>query len=225
MGKFGKWLKKSVNKVAAVGADLGKGIAKVAASPVNALTGQEYDPKMKTGFGKALEKAGDFVEDVQASAVNTATLGLAKKIGVADGERETKAGKVVGTLVGIGGLAVSGLAGAGALAGSGILGSTAAGVVAGKTAVGGGLALLSGSGVAKKAIDKGLGDLTKTGGGKKEISEVTAVIPGDVVKGGDDRFQDDVTSEVVNVVEERRPGEGSKSLLEEIFDLIFSIFK
>jgi hypothetical protein len=97
-------------KLGDVFADTGKGVAKIAASPVNALTGHEYDPKMKTGFGNALEKVGDFTEDVQTKAVNTATFGLAKKAGVYDGEVETKAGKIVGTVAGVAGLVIGGAA-------------------------------------------------------------------------------------------------------------------
>ncbi len=116
MSKLGDFIKKVGNTLG----DVGKGIAKVAVSPVNAITGHEYNPTMKTKLGNVLEKFGDGIEDVQGAAINTATLGLAKKIGIADGERETKLGTVIGSVVGAGAIAAGGielLGGAGTLKG------------------------------------------------------------------------------------------------------------
>lgn len=99
--------------------DVGKAVVKAVAVPVNAITGHEFNPVMTTKLGNKLEKAGDFMEDVITQGVNTATFGLAKKTGLFDGEIETKAGKVVGQVAGVAGLAAATLATGGAVAGAG----------------------------------------------------------------------------------------------------------
>lgn len=115
MGKLRDVLKKVGNGLG----DIGKTVAKVAVSPINSLRGHEYDPRMKTALGNKLEKAADFIEDVQTKAVTTATFGLTKKLGLFDGEVETKAGKIVGTALGIAAITAGTVATVGAIGGAG----------------------------------------------------------------------------------------------------------
>jgi hypothetical protein len=96
-------LKRVISDVAKLG-------AKFVAAPVNSLTGHEYDPVMKTRIGNLVEKGIDFAEDVVSQGVTTATGGVLKKVGLYDGEIETKAGKIVGTAVGIGAMVFGGSA-------------------------------------------------------------------------------------------------------------------
>lgn len=133
MSKLKNFLKKAGNTLG----DVGKAVAKTIVAPVNAITGHEYNPNMKTKFGNALEKGVDFTEDVIGAAGNTATLGLAKKVGIFDGERETKAGVIVGSAVGAAVL-VAGVAAAGsAIAGGSAAGGAGSGGVLTKIGAGG----------------------------------------------------------------------------------------
>jgi hypothetical protein len=142
MGKLKSALKNIGNGLG----DLGKGIAKIAVAPVNSLTGHEFDPKMKTKVGQALEWVGDVVEDTQTQALKTASGGLLNK----NRETETQFGTILGKAAGVAGLAAVGTATVGLVAGKGFS------VKEGAKVIGGG---------AGKIFKKSNNEVTKTNNG------------------------------------------------------------
>lgn len=81
-------LKNTFKKIGDTIGDIGKGVVKLSVAPINAVTGHEYDPRMSSKIGKALEWAGDAAEDAQTGlyGLNTPT--------------ETKIGAAIGTVAG-----------------------------------------------------------------------------------------------------------------------------